>query len=283
MFHVGNFRTAWIAQQWAQFLSIPLVIRFEDIDVPRVVAGAQERQLAEMQQFGIRGDRVEVQSSRRVRHWVAFLEGLGQGWIYPCFCSRNEVRAALDSMASAPHRSPPLYSGHCRNLRSFPSTDLPSIAWRFRGEEVAGTQDFIVARSEAVRASGLAPAENSFVPAYNWACAVDDMDGNHTLLVRAWDLEEVTAQQRAIQLRLGAHRFAAVFHTALITQNDGHRLEKRTRGVTFSELLAAGYDVDRIQVLFRNSFQIEVAKFAPQSVFGESHRTLSLQELGFKV
>jgi glutamyl-tRNA synthetase len=253
---------------------LPWVVRYEDIDGPRVVAGARERQESELRALGLVADVTVVQSANRRRHWSAFSRALKEGRVYPCYCSRKDVRAALEGAASAPHGSMPLYSGACRALSAPPkgARELPSIGWRFRAPEPGGADDFLVARTARAE-----PDPESFVPAYNWACAVDDFDGRYELLVRAWDLESADSQQRAVYALLGQWEGATyspeVFHCALVTADDGGRLEKRTRGITLPELLARGFSTEAIVERFRKSFE-------PSSrVPGEARKTLRLSDL----
>lgn len=292
-FHVGNLRTAWSSRELAHAWKQPWIVRFEDIDGPRVLAGAQEAQLADMAVLGLVPDELIIQSAAHARHWEVFGRGLQAGRIYPCFCSRRNVRDALDGAASAPHPrigdSPEfVYSGHCRHLSHPPAVSehgLPSLAWRFAVEEdPSGRADFIVART-----SPLLPADPaSFVPAYHLACAIDDWDGGYHTLVRAADLASVIPQHRAIMRWLAASEHKpylppAVFHTALVTQDDGHRLEKRTRGVTLAELRAAGLSPLLVVEWFRKSWDASLAQaWMPGKVFGEAASAVTLSALGLK-
>jgi glutamyl-tRNA synthetase len=271
-FHLGNFRTAWISYRLGQRLGKPWVLRFEDIDGPRVAPGSRERQLAEMERLGLKSERVEIQTAFHKRHEEAFDQARVEGKVYACYCSRKELREALEGAASAPHGAQAIYNGRCRDLAEAPEHRLPTLAWRFRMDEASGSRDFIAART--------LPDGSGFNPAYNWACAVDDWDGRYDLLVRAWDLEPVAEQQRAIQLWLKTSEgsrdpLPAIYHTALVTQDDGHRLEKRTRGITLPELEAAGWTVERIVAAFERSWN------EADAVPGEARRSLTLSELGF--
>ncbi len=275
-FHLGNFRTAWISHYWARFLGTPWVLRFEDIDAPRVVVGAMERQLAEMEALGLRADRVEVQSAFFPRHLAVFRKAAAVSSVYPCFCSRKEVRESLEQASSAPHSTPPLYGGRCR-YREAPAThELPTVAWRFRNPvDSTGAQDFIIGRTDHERKL------DTFVPAYNWACAVDDFDGNFLMLVRAWDLAGVLDQQRAVQAwlaRLEEREFTApqVFHCALVVANDQHRLEKRTKGVTLDELRVQGLSDAEIVRRLKLSFDPKAG-----DAVGEARQQITVAELGF--
>lgn len=293
-FHVGNLRTAWISHAIARRLGEPWIVRFEDIDGPRVVAGAQELQLEDMRALGLEvrpelGDELIRQSDAHARHLEWFLRAVRERRVYPCFCSRKDVREALDGAASAPHGRVATYSGRCRErvtaaaaAANIPDHSLPSLAWRFAlDEDPSGRSDFIVARTsvELSTESGsdavLLPSDPaSFAPAYHWACAIDDAEGRYRLLVRASDLADVVPQHRAIMRWLGYEELPKVFHTALVTQNDGHRLEKRTQGVTLPELLAAGWSAERIVAKFTESFD-------PGAHAGEPRERISLRDLGF--
>jgi glutamyl-tRNA synthetase len=286
-FHVGNLRTAWISARWAKALGEPWIVRFEDIDLPRVVLGAREAQLGDLASLGLVPDRIDLQSTRRARHFSLFENAVKSGTLYPCTCSRKEVQEALRGLASAPHGALPIYTGYCRRTALDPTAGAEriagsgGIAWRFRTADETGNQDFIVARTAEVSIN-----ESTFTPAYHWACAIDDFDGAHRLLVRAWDLETSTPLQREIQNWIssiegrGSER-AAVFHAALIVQNDGHRLEKRTAGVTLSELHAAGWTTNRILAGFDRSFTAAMSAVEPEKIFGEATRERTLADLGF--
>jgi glutamyl-tRNA synthetase len=265
--HIGNFRTAWISWAWSRALGMPWVVRMEDIDAPRVVPGAREKQLAELEGLGLRADLLVTQSDRLARHRELFDRAVREGRVYPCSCSRAEVRRALDGLASAPHDAAVVYDGSCRRRPA--NVREKQLGWRFRMDDESGRADFLVART----------VDAEFVPAYAWACAIDDLDGGHALLVRAWDLEPALAPQRAIQRWLSQSPLPAVFHAALVTRDDGARLEKRTRGVTLSELAAAGVTPAELVRRFERGFRLDAADYAPERVFGEPRRELPLTEL----
>lgn len=285
-FHLGNFRTAWISHWWAKSLKMPWVVRFEDIDAPRNIPGVRESQLREMELLGLKADRVLLQSSNRARHWEALQKFFEAGLIYPCFCSRKEVRAAVEGLASAPHGPVPSYNGACRDLSRYPQTNNPTLAWRARMPDESGRDDFVVARTDLKFSQGK-PDEASFVPAYNWACAIDDWDEGHQLLVRAWDLEEVLFQQRWIQGQLAqfekkAFDPIAVFHAALVLNGGGERLEKRSRGALLREVAGSADGLNGLIRKFEGSFRASASEYAPGLVFGEPFKTLSLNELGIR-
>lgn len=284
---MGNLRTAWISERWARKLGQPWVVRFEDIDRPRVLSGAQELQLADMKSLGLIPDLVLLQSTFEKRHWDLFLRAVRAGQVYPCDCSRKEVQSALAGLASAPHDGrAPLYSGRCRSLVSkLEVSAATSFAWRFKMPEASGADDFIVARTSTKLTGDGTPDPASFVPAYHWACAIDDFDGRYEVLVRSWDLQPALELQRAICKWIDpASVPSAVFHTSLVVQNDGRRLEKRTMGVTLRELEQAGHGTKEILGMFETSFD-DRCILSPASLneaHGEVERQLTLDRLGLK-
>jgi glutamyl-tRNA synthetase len=282
-FHIGNLRTAWISFRFARALNLPWVVRFEDIDEPRVLAGAQELQLADMAALGMTPDTSLLQSTFRSRHLSLFQLARSTGAIYPCTCSRREVQTALSGLASASHDGvAPVYSGHCRSHLAAPVAaglveNSGGIAWRFRMPRLDGRNDFVIARTSTL------DSDDGFIPAYHWACAIDDLDGGYDLIVRSLDLAPALPLQRAIQkwLREDAAPSRA-FHTSLITQDDGHRLEKRTAGVTLPELQSAGWTRDKIWSAFGRSFDstfLTSDRFDSDGVAHETDANLKLSQL----
>ena len=287
-FHVGNLRTAWIAQSWAKTLAILFVVRVEDIDKPRVLPGAREEQLADMKALGIEPDILLIQSQFHGRHWQLFEEGVRSGQIYPCDCSRKEVQTALAGLASAPHDGePPVYTGQCRPLGKRELAKAESVGWRFSMPTESGQDDFIIARTgPSLDAKGL-PDRGSFVPAYHWACAIDDYDGGYDILVRSIDLLPAMKVQFAIQTWIAKletnakFKLPAVFHTSLVVQDDGSRLEKRTKGVTLPDLEAKGVLPSQILDRFQSSFNPRRLLHEPPSgaSLREENEQLALSEL----
>lgn len=281
--HVGNLRTAWISHQLAVLWGLEWQLRFEDIDRPRVVVGAMEQQLADLALLGLIPQKVTIQSARRARHFALFERARASGALYACTCSRSEVRGDLERVASAPHASEALYSGRCRhNAPVLSESVVESVAWRFKDpSDLSGVRDFIVARSDVQL------NEASFLPAYHWACAIDDFDEGHKALVRAVDLAGALPSQRKIMELIGsfegARPWPAAFHCSLVTHDDGHRLEKRSRGVTLSELATRGLGAAELIDIFKRSFRAPEAPFCLGSIEGESRTQLSLRDLGIAV
>jgi glutamyl-tRNA synthetase len=272
-FHIGNLRTAWISHWWARTLKLPWVVRFEDIDRPRIAYGAKESQLNDFKILGLVPDQITIQSQNLDRHWELFLKAVKDSQVYPCFCSRKEI-----ALASAPHGGAQIsYTGKCRSLEKWPAlVERPTMTWRFKMTDMHN--DFVIARTKS------APNhlnKEGFVPAYQWACAIDDIDGKYDLLVRASDLKDSAEQQRSVQKWVAPTvALPAIFHTSLVMNDDFTRLEKRNVRATLEEVVRAGHDVNSILERFDKSFEKRPEEYSNSKLFGEIKEQITMTELG---
>ena len=120
--HLGNARTALLAWLAARAAGGAFVLRLEDLDRARVVAGAEAALLGDLAWLGIDWDEGPDrggpfapyrQSERGARYDAAIAALLASGRAFPCACSRADVARA----ASAPHAEDeegPRYPGTCR-------------------------------------------------------------------------------------------------------------------------------------------------------------------------
>ncbi|MEI8356876.1 MAG: glutamate--tRNA ligase family protein, partial [Deltaproteobacteria bacterium] len=106
--HLGSAATALVAWLAARSAGASFVLRVEDIDAPRVVAGCEAGQLDDLRWLGldwdegpdVGGGRAPYrQSERRDLHAAALDDLSARGLTYLCDCSR----AGIALVASAPH------------------------------------------------------------------------------------------------------------------------------------------------------------------------------------
>src|ERR1700757_4162935 len=113
--HLGSLRTALIAWLFARSESARFLVRIEDLDPQRSRREFERRQLRDLANLGLNWDAEPVRQSERTARYAQALRALeAQGRLYPCFCTRAEIREA----ASAPHGDLPegAYPGACREL-----------------------------------------------------------------------------------------------------------------------------------------------------------------------
>jgi glutamyl-tRNA synthetase len=260
--HLGHSRTFWIAQQRAQASGGVLVLRNEDLDATRFKLEFVGAMLEDLKWFGFEWQEGPDcggpfgpynQSERREFYLAAMRKLLAGGFIYPCTCSRADVRRAL----SAPHQGEhePVYPGTCRE--KFEACDEecafdpnPTSAtplkrnWRFRvpdGESIAfadgqcGPQQFIAGKDFG----DFVVWRHDGVPAYQLSVVVDDAAMRITEVVRGADLLNSTARQLLLYRALGvpAPQF---YHCPLMTDEKGVRLAKRHDALSLRQLRAEG-------------------------------------------
>src|SRR5688572_19465131 len=116
--HAGSLVAALASWLDARAHAGRWLVRIEDIDTPRNAAGAAEIILQQLDRCGLRPDApVVYQSQRTARYEHALQQLAGEGWAYPCGCSRRDLAdAAAASAGDLPRRHEELrYPGTCRN------------------------------------------------------------------------------------------------------------------------------------------------------------------------
>jgi len=244
--HLGNLRTALLAWLFARSRGATLLLRVEDLDRERVRPGLAEAQLADLAALGIDWDGPVVRQSERLDLYDEALARLAaDGRLYPCYCTRAEIREA----ASAPHGD----LGGSPAEGAYPGTcDQLSTAQRAERER-SGRPPALRVRGEAARVSfddrQVGPREgvvddfvvrrNDGVHAYNLAVIVDDAAQGVGEVVRGADLLDTTPRQLHLSALLGlpAPSYA---HVPLVLGPDGARLAKRHGAVTLADRQAAG-------------------------------------------
>ena len=247
--HLGNLRTALLAWLFARAAGSRFLMRVEDLDRGRVRPGCEEEQLADLRAIGVDWDGPVVRQSERGAPYEDALARLDRdGLLYPCYCTRREIREA----ASAPHGPPSegRYPGTCRSLSAAERAELeaagrrPALRVRADGER-AEFEDRVLGASAGV-ADDFVVRRNDGAVAYNLAVVVDDADQGVEEVVRGADLLDSTPRQLVLARLLGLPlpRHA---HVPLVLGPDGSRLAKRHGSVTLADRRALGESDARVR------------------------------------
>ena len=240
--HLGNLRTALLAWLFARSAGARFLVRVEDLDPDRSRREHEAGQLADLRALGLDWDGPVVrQSERRERHRAALEALCAAGRVYPCWCTRAEVRAA----ASAVHGPLPegAYPGTCRSLSAAQRAERErsgrprALRLDARGERVAFADRLHGPVEGAV--DDLVLWRGDGVPAYNLAVVVDDADQGVREVVRGDDLLGTTPSQLLVARLLGLAA-PAYAHVPLVLGPDGRRLAKRHGAVTLADRATRG-------------------------------------------
>jgi glutamyl-tRNA synthetase/glutamyl-Q tRNA(Asp) synthetase len=224
--HPGTLLAGLLAWLDARSRGDRLILRLEDLDTTRLRPGLSEQMVADLAWFGLDWDATAAQSAHGDAHAAALDALAAAGRLYPCACSRSQLRAGG---RPAPDGSI-AYDNRCRGRA------LPAGGWRASAEPVrVQLPDETVALTDE---SGLdlsqAPAQAMGDPvvrrrdgviAYQLAVVVDDAASGVTRVVRGRDIAPSTATQVALQRLLGLAT-PAYRHHLLLLEPRGDKLAK---------------------------------------------------------
>lgn len=200
------------------------LVRIEDLDRPREVAGAADDILRTLETYGLHWDGPVLYQSRRDAAYAAALETLrARHAVYPCACTRQDIARARLKLGGAAD-----YPGTCRG--GLPPGRQPR-AWRVRTErQVIGFEDGVLGRCEfdLEHTSGdfvVRRADGLF--AYQLAVVVDDAEQGVNEVVRGADLLDSTPRQILLQRLLGLPT-PAYLHLPVATTARDEKLSKQT-------------------------------------------------------
>lgn len=225
--HFGSLVTALASWLDARAAGGRWLLRIEDVDGPRTVAGAEALILADLEHHGLHWDGEVLRQSRRTAVYEAALAQLqAAGRLYACTCSR--ARLAASGAASGPAGL--VYPGFCRNAGHAPAAGR-ALRLRIDDAMTVGFTD----RLQGPQAQCLGREVGDHVLrradgliAYALAVVVDDGEQGVTHVVRGADLLTSTPRQIFLQQQLGLPQ-PAYLHLPLVTDARGDKLSKLTR------------------------------------------------------
>jgi glutamyl-tRNA synthetase len=255
--HVGNLRTALYEYLIARSLGGTFVLRIEDTDQSRQVAGAVEviyRTLSQVGLFHDEGPDIGgpygpyVQSQRLVLYRERAEELVAAGKAYYCFCSKEKhVSQKADDLEGAGGYS----GGYDRTCRDLPEGEIRQLL--ARGEPHAIRQRMPLQGTTSFTDSvyGTITIDNSELedqvllksdgyPTYNFANVVDDHAMKISHVVRGSEYLASTPKYNLLYQAFG-WEIPTYVHLPLITGKDGHKLSKRHGSTSFEALVAEGY------------------------------------------
>lgn len=248
--HAGSLAAALASWLDARAHGGRWLVRIEDVDTPRCVAGGGEFILQQLAACGLVPDAPPVwQSARESLYDRALAQLVAQGDAYPCACSRKDIEEAQAALGHGRERHAALpYPGTCRHglrgraarswrfkVSKFESKQAPAHDHQARAaiDSIAGTCVRWHDRRLGPQQQDVASAVGDFVLrradglwAYQLAVVVDDADQGITHVVRGEDLADNTPRQILLQRALGVPA-PLYLHTPLVLGQDGEKLSKQ--------------------------------------------------------
>ena len=220
--HAGSLVAALASYLDAKAHGGQWLVRIEDVDTPRCIAGADRIILQQLADLGLHPDEPPVyQSQRRNLYQAALDQLIAKHQVFPCSCSRKDVAAAIakanpiTSSSTKPKNGELVYPGTCRHGMTQTLAEGTKPAWRFITSGAVKQQigDFVLKR-----------ADGCFT--YQLAVVVDDALQGISHVVRGADLLDNTPRQIALQQALG-YPTPQYLHTPLVMATDEQKLSKQ--------------------------------------------------------
>lgn len=237
--HPGTALAALLCWLDARSRGARVVLRLEDLDSARCRPAYAEALVADLSWLGLAWDGLVRQSDAPERYDDALDRLTAAGLLYPCRCSRKDIRAAGELLPGGGHR----YPNTCRD-RPLPAAGQGG--WRATADplRVKLPDARVVLRDESGDDLSQNPVavfgdpvvrRRDGAPAYHLASVVDDCASGVTRIVRGRDLAPLTATQVALARLLGLP--SPVYrHHLLLLEARGGKLAKLHGSVSLPEL-----------------------------------------------
>jgi glutamyl-tRNA synthetase len=241
--HIGNLRVALFNYIVSQQLNEQLIVRIEDTDTERNIEG-KDREIVEiLEQFQIKFSQLLYQSHNLKFHQQFASTLLQTGRAFNCFCTPETLdqKRELAKESKIPFR----YDGTCEKLSDLDvlNSEKPSVIRMKRPDRKVLFKDLIKGDME------FKPEDiDNFIilrqdkkPTYNFACAIDDMLSDISIIIRGEDHLSNTPKQIAIQHAIGYGKVISYAHLPIILNNDGKKMSKRDDASSVKWLLESGF------------------------------------------
>ncbi|MEL6312597.1 MAG: tRNA glutamyl-Q(34) synthetase GluQRS [Pseudomonadota bacterium] len=252
--HLGHAYSACLAHKMAHSAGGTFYLRIDDLDQSRSRPEWEDLIKTDLHWLGLVWQPEVWRQSCRLPRYIEALRNLwDQGLLYPCTCTRADIRAA----ASAPQEGAPIsgpdgliYPGTCRPEKPCrgPMPDLPlridmaralsrveDLSYRETGENPG---DISIGRLDRT-AGDVALARPGMGASYHLSIVCDDADQSITHVIRGADLSAATGIHVLLQRLLGFPT-PIYHHHRLIRDNAGKRLAKRDDARAVSTYRDAG-------------------------------------------
>lgn len=256
--HIGHVFSALTAYH-ARGKGGTFHLRIEDIDPVRCKDEYTDAILEDLEWLGLDWETpVRRQSEHMKDYDVALRKLRTKGLLYPCFCTRSEIKAEIELSGHAPHGPDgPVYPGVCRKLTAEKREDrldkgdpyveridmsgavaiAGPLAWKDTGMGMT--------KAAPQRFGDVVLARKDVPTSYHLAVTVDDHLQGVTLVTRGADLAPSTEIHRLLQGLLGFPT-PTYSHHRLIKDTTGRRLAKRDQAMTIRALRESGYTPDEV-------------------------------------
>ena len=191
--HIDDLRVALLNYIISKQKNEDLIVRIDDMNKEKNIEGKDQEILAILELFHIKYSQV-VYQSQNIRFYSAMaLDLLHKKKAFACFCSHEWLENKKNEAKAA--KKPYKYDDACRNLPAELVIDNTApFTVRIARPEQATTSDpmdsFVIMRQDKT-------------PTYNFACAIDDMLSDISIIIRKDEQKNDTAKELHVRNSLG--------------------------------------------------------------------------------
>ena len=262
--HIGNLRVAIFNYIVSKQKKEDLLVRIEDTDKERNIEGKDQEILDLLALFGIEYSQVIYQSQNVRFHSAMALQLIHEKKAFSCFCSTEWLEKKREE--AKVNKKAYRYDDACRNL---PAELVIDNNNPFTIRINRPNEDIVIKDLIKGDVSFKPDAVDSFIimrqdktPTYNFACAVDDMLSDISLVIRGEDHMSNTPKQDHIRTSLGYEKKVEYAHLPIILNDDGKKMSKRDDASSVKWLLEEGYLPSAI-----SNYLILIGNKPPQEIF----------------
>ena len=226
--HIGNLRVAIFNFIVAQQRKEDLIVRIEDTDKEKNVEGKDQEILDILDLFEIKYSQTIYQSQNFRFHSAMALQLMHEKKAFSCFCSPDWLDKKRQEAKDA--KKPYKYDDACANLPAELVIDNTSpFTIRIRKPEQKITikdqiKGDIVFKPEDMESFTIMNVDKT--PTYNFACAVDDMLSDISLVICGEDNINNTPKQEHIRDALQYNKKIEYAHVPIILNDDEFSVKK---------------------------------------------------------
>ncbi|MCR6574968.1 glutamate--tRNA ligase [Campylobacter insulaenigrae] len=241
--HIGNLRAALFNYIKSRQENIDFILRIEDTDNVRNIAGKEEEIKDILTKFGITWQHYYVQSENLKFHRQMALKLVSEKKAFACFCTEDDL-AKKKELAKSKNQAY-RYDGTCEKLSDIDvlNCEKPFVIRLKKPCKEMKFMDFIKGEitfnSTDIDSFVIMRADKT--PTYNFACAIDDMLEGVTCIIRGEDHVSNTPKQEHIRASLDYDKNMTYAHLPIILNEDGVKMSKREAHSSVKWMLDNGY------------------------------------------
>ena len=269
--HLGHAYSALLNFKFAKENNGTFILRIEDIDHLRCKQEYEESIFEDLSWLGLNWPTPVRRQSEHFGVYQQALKNLEEmGLLYPCFCTRRDIKNEIDESSRAPHMGPKMgpegliYPGICRNLsneerqRKFDAQIPHALRLDMQKalslvKEPLFWTDLKTGQQKADPAllGDVVLARKDFPTSYHLSVVIDDDIQDITHVIRGQDLYYASHFHRLLQYLLDLNT-VIYDHHPLLTTADGNRLAKRDKSITIKSIRENGLNPDEIDNLIQD-------------------------------